>query len=392
MAAVLVVVTAQAQIYTPSGDVENSLGSGGNIGVGAETPMGKLHVHGHGNDTINAVVLLEPTAVEGKDTNDGLPAPWIFPASMLKIHGRLSNVTPTGQPDIGQVFNVDWTGATQIGDFPSSPSNMLSVRNNIGVYLGTSTWMRLRFEGTGSARRPQLSWRASGNLPFQIRNDETNTTAVTLSKDGKVGVGTEAFAGNHNLFVNGGAVVDREMYIQKQSQWGEDDEYIKLRYNTWPHLSWESSENKNFEFYGNGNRSMVLSTEGKVGIGTAHFTGDHSLYVDGSMIAEEAFIKLKSTWPDYVFQPDYHLMPLDELGTYIGTNGRLPGMPSAAQVAEEGAAIGENQRLLTEKVEELTLYLLEMSSRLRSMTEQYDAVNEEMKALREEITTLRGEK
>ena len=67
-------------------------------------------------------------------------------------------------------------------------------------------------------------------------------------------------------------------------------------------------------------------------------------------------------------------------------------MPTAAQMAEEWAAMGETERLLTIKIEELTLYLLQMSSRLRSMTDQYDTVMEEMEALREEITTLKGEK
>ncbi|TVR38463.1 MAG: hypothetical protein EA392_09765, partial [Cryomorphaceae bacterium] len=179
-------------------------------------------------------------------------------------------------------------------------------------------------------------------------------------------------------------------------KWGEEDEYIKLRYNTQPQIRWSSSEGENLLFQHEGQNPdvtvMALSPDGKVGIGTNDFVGNHSLYVEGSMIMEEGFVKLKANWPDYVFQPDYHLMPLDELGTYIGTYGRLPGMPSAAQVAEEGAAIGENQRLLTEKVEELTLYLLEISSQLQAVTGRNEALNSEVEALREEITTLRGGK
>jgi len=62
---------------------------------------------------------------------------------------------------------------------------------------------------------------------------------------------------------------------------------------------------------------------------------------------------------------------------YIAEHGHLPGMPTASQVAEAGIALGETERILTEKVEELTLHLIEM--------------NKEIKALREEITTLKVE-
>lgn len=71
--------------------------------------------------------------------------------------------------------------------------------------------------------------------------------------------------------------------------------------------------------------------------------------------------------PDYVFKPDYNLMPLFDLRNYITTNQHLPNIPSAAEYEETGVDLGELNRLLLEKVEELTLYILQQDERLRKL-------------------------
>ena len=42
-------------------------------------------------------------------------------------------------------------------------------------------------------------------------------------------------------------------------------------------------------------------------------------------------------------------------------------MPSATQVDTEGADLGELNRLLVEKVEELTLYILQLEERMQKV-------------------------
>ncbi len=69
-------------------------------------------------------------------------------------------------------------------------------------------------------------------------------------------------------------------------------------------------------------------------------------------------------FPDYVFSPSYALMPLDDLQSYISTNNRLPGIPSAAEVGANGVNMTELQVSLLKKVEELTLYTLQQQSRI----------------------------
>ena len=69
-------------------------------------------------------------------------------------------------------------------------------------------------------------------------------------------------------------------------------------------------------------------------------------------------------WADHVFGEGYRLMPLSEVERYIGDNGHLPEVPSAAEVEAEGVDMGEMNRLLLQKVEELTLYVIDLQKQL----------------------------
>ncbi len=63
--------------------------------------------------------------------------------------------------------------------------------------------------------------------------------------------------------------------------------------------------------------------------------------------------------PDYVFEEDYNLMPLDELAAYIAKEKHLPRIPSADEIGAAGRFdMTALQLSLLEKVEELTLYTL----------------------------------
>lgn len=67
-----------------------------------------------------------------------------------------------------------------------------------------------------------------------------------------------------------------------------------------------------------------------------------------------------ATFPDYVFEPDYKLMPLDKLQQFISKNKHLPNVPSKKDVADNNNIVNMSdlQYKLLEKVEELTLYTL----------------------------------
>lgn|SRR5690606_18852215 len=100
---------------------------------------------------------------------------------------------------------------------------------------------------------------------------------------------------------------------------------------------------------------------GFVGIGTAR--PREKLSVNGNIRAKE--IKVEATnWPDYVFRPDYPLLPIASVKQFISDHGHLPEVPTAAEVAEEGLSVGEMNTMLMKKVEELTLYIIELEERI----------------------------
>lgn len=102
-------------------------------------------------------------------------------------------------------------------------------------------------------------------------------------------------------------------------------------------------------------------TNGNVGIGTT--TPTERLSVNGNIRAKEIKVET-ANWPDYVFRDNYRMQSLIELEEYIKVNKHLPDMPSAQKAEKEGIDLGEMNKLLLKKVEELTLHVIELSKRL----------------------------
>jgi hypothetical protein len=81
-------------------------------------------------------------------------------------------------------------------------------------------------------------------------------------------------------------------------------------------------------------------------------------------------------WPDYVFEEKYKLLPLNEVREFIKNNGHLPNVPNAETVSKEGVRLGDMNRVLLEKVEELTLYLLEQDEKIKLQEERIEKLEE----------------
>jgi hypothetical protein len=90
------------------------------------------------------------------------------------------------------------------------------------------------------------------------------------------------------------------------------------------------------------------------------------VYGNGNVYATEVTVA-NTPFPDYVFSDEYRLMTLEELDEYINTHHRLPNMPSADEVHRNGADLGEINRVLVEKVEELTLHTIQLKKELEEL-------------------------
>ena len=110
----------------------------------------------------------------------------------------------------------------------------------------------------------------------------------------------------------------------------------------------------------------------EVGLGDLEVNNGHDLVLagGGSVVVNGTTLNV----PDYVFAPDYELMPLTELAAFIETNSHLPGVPSAAEVNAGGLNLTEMQFALLEKVEEQTLYILQLQEALAVQQAQIDSL------------------
>ena len=108
---------------------------------------------------------------------------------------------------------------------------------------------------------------------------------------------------------------------------------------------------------------MRILPNGNVGINTKNPA--YTLSVNGTIGAQEVNVTATG-WADYVFKPEYKLMPLSEVEAFINKNGHLPNVPKEMEVLEHGVNLLEMNKVLLEKVEELTLYVIELEKKISS--------------------------
>lgn len=108
-----------------------------------------------------------------------------------------------------------------------------------------------------------------------------------------------------------------------------------------------------------------------LGIGTSNFTDGSDIYrlsVKGAIRADR--VKVYTTWADFVFEKSYTLPTLEEVEEHIKKNGHLKDIPSATEVETNGIELGEMNKKLLQKVEELTLYVIQLNKELKEVKVQ----------------------
>ena len=216
---------------------------------------------------------------------------------------------------------------------------------------------------------------------YDYSNNGTMTHLMTLTGAGNIGIGTPN--PSQALTVQGRVTVYPQgvtpdntchgnLIITKPASSGQYINLIRQSNYAW---SIGTVYNSNTFAIGSGkttdsqftNPFFTINVSGNVGIGRPD--PYYKLDVVGTIRAHEVRINT-NTGADFVFDENYTLKTLDEVHSFIKTNRRLPEIPAATDMIENGLDIGEFQIKLLQKIEELTLYVIEQNKQLKLQQEE----------------------
>lgn len=219
----------------------------------------------------------------------------------------------------------------------------------------------------------------------------TNGTNIYNSNTGNVGIGTtspstkltiQASGQNDGIWIGG--IGANNVALLNNTGLGA---WNSLSQNGDNLLLWKGSSVDNINAGGlvigtwsNSQTGLRITSSGNVGIGTSN-PGSFKLAVEGKIGAREINVTLQSPWPDYVFDNNYKLRSIDSLEMYIKQHSHLPNVPTAKEVEERGADLGQMTAKLLEKTEELTLYLIELNKELKSLKNENESLKTQINSL-----------
>lgn len=154
--------------------------------------------------------------------------------------------------------------------------------------------------------------------------------------------------------------------------------------------------NGQFQFNKNGALGATANmywdeTTGGLGIGTSSL-GTNKLVVDGNIAARKVRVTSSNSWPDYVFEKEYKLMPIDQLASYVAQHKHLPDVPDAKSVEAMGIELAEMQSILLKKIEELTLYSIQQQNAINQQKELLNKQKELLEKQARKIEALEAKK
>jgi len=276
----------------------------------------------------------------------------------------------------GTNVGIGTTEPTERLEIATNGASNLQLTHNWDV-LGTVGALKFNMAGTHEGGIEMERTIAAGRLSamkFLVRSGSgTTAEAMRITQDNRIGIGTSSpvvkvsiYGPNDNdAAISLQSLTNSRFYIQQGGQ------YLKVGGLT-----------------PNGDGVINISNTGTVGVGTTS-TGAHKLAVEGSIGARK--IKVTQTgWADFVFDPGYKLASLHEVENYIKTNRHLPDVPSAMEVEKEGLDLGETDKRLLQKIEELTLYLIDQQKQLKAQQEQISVLQKQNEVLLKRLDDKRN--
>ncbi len=249
-------------------------------------------------------------------------------------------------------LHVWYDGRVAIGaneDAPNSQFSVFTPPNGYGISHTTSDGIILGSHiGTFSA---SFGTRSSNDFRLVCNNN----TAITMATTGNVGINTINPPRKLTVFT------DPNTFGFSQISSGGIEIASHIGGVS---ASFGTRTNNKFRLVANDQPILTIHPNGNVGIGLGvNDEPGNKLEVNGTIRSKEIIVETVN-WPDYVFTSGYPRLTLRELEAYILQHQHLPNIPSAREMEENGISVGETQKKMMEKIEELTLYILELQRQI----------------------------
>lgn len=247
------------------------------------------------------------------------------------------------------------TGNIGIGVTPSTSGNYKLEVNGGGKFtnrfiVGTDQGVGLKYLYSPIVDYQDFS--ISGNNGNNRIRIHTNTAETELSLNN----------------ING-----EKIYTLNTGDYGSDNVYLNLpKADSRIVISEAGNYLPEHKFVVKDGSAMIegnILTNSNIGIGTSSFVDGADTYklsVEGKVRAHA--VKVYTSWADYVFEDSYNLPTLKEVEAYIQEHGHLKDIPSAEEVEESGIELGEMNKLLLQKIEELTLYTIQLKKEIDQLS------------------------
>ncbi|MEQ8715366.1 MAG: LamG domain-containing protein [Cyclobacteriaceae bacterium] len=299
--------------------------------------------------------ILTSTAIDDQLSGGATFSAWINIDDVSNgTSSYLTNYNGNGSPGncngrIGFISSVNNQGAVSIfylidgDDYDGRSTPVGTIQDNTWYHVVT-TW-----DGLGYQPDNFKIYVDKARSDSQNQQDGNNSCGGFQQSNQPFMIGTQECSGGYCATFKG-SIDDVAIYGRELSQADIDELYSPSSSSPEPTTSslWKPSGNN------------VFYDDGQVAIGSETFHTDttYRLAIDGKAIMEEVKVQVKSQWPDYVFKTDYELPELSKLEQFVKDHHRLPGIPSAEEVSTNGIQLGEMNRLLLQKIEELTLHTI----------------------------------
>ncbi len=335
----------------------------GNVGIGINSTLSRLYVNGLAGNT-NPVIKSQVNYVGNTEVRGIEVMSNPNPGFGIGIYSQ------GGSRGIWAIGNPNGSSFTSYGVYASVTNTVSSSK--FGLF-GTATGLGSNYGGYFNA--------SGGATNFSVYANDGNMFVNDSIWIGKT-IGLARFD------MNGGKgdvdVSEGDFRIGTPTNRLKMGVFTSGAFAGWSRIH-SSGTNAILVFGNNGMDVMSVSplNNGTViignGAGVTQAAAGYKLSVHGKAVCTELMVKSVAAWPDYVFNEDYKLMPLAEVDGFIRKNKHLPNIPNAATIEKDGLLVGEMQKKLVEKIEELTLYIIAQQKRL-------DAQDKKIEALQKQIT------